>query len=90
MNYLVLRYYLNYLKFTSRFCTVTIRYYYTFGFYTFVGFQRYIICEIWFSRLISIDFTSCSKFERNLILFEFRQATWRFLTGRYHFGWIRH
>jgi hypothetical protein len=31
------------------------------GFYTFQGFQGYLICNFWPSILFSIDFTRCSR-----------------------------
>jgi hypothetical protein len=66
MNYLVLISNLKKLNFTSISCTVTMRYSCIVVFYTLQGFQGYKICKIWFSRLISIDFTSCSQIEKNL------------------------
>jgi hypothetical protein len=59
------------------------------GFYTLQEFQGYKVCNFWTSGLISIDFISCSKFERDLNLFDYRQAMWRYLIGGYQFGWIK-
>jgi hypothetical protein len=44
--------------FTSKFCTVPLRFLYVFVFYTFLGFQGYQFCNFWPSTLFSIEFTS--------------------------------
>jgi hypothetical protein len=58
------------------------------GFYTFQGFQGYLICNFWPSILFSIDFTICSRnleFESDLKLKGFdwilTEATWLALVG---------
>jgi hypothetical protein len=64
VNYLVQIGTFCHLKIISKFCIVTPWYYCMVWFYTLQGLQGYQICNFWPSRLISMDFTSCSKFER--------------------------
>jgi hypothetical protein len=90
MNYLVLKCYLNHLNVTSKFCTVTMWYSCIFGFYTFVAFQRHIICYFWISRTKDMNFWSLGT---NLFFNSKKKsylteglATWHFPIGRYRFG----
>jgi hypothetical protein len=64
-------------------------------FYTFLGFQRYQICNFWPSRTLYNDFTSSAhflKFENRIwIRFDSNwlgQDTWHVLVGRYQFSRI--
>jgi hypothetical protein len=64
------------------------RYFGSIGFYTFVGFQRHIICNFWTYRRFSMHFTSFSTIEIYLNQLKTGLATWRNRTGRYRFSWI--
>jgi hypothetical protein len=45
------------LKFISKICAVTPRYYCMIGVYTLQGFQGHKICKLWPSGLFSMEFT---------------------------------
>jgi hypothetical protein len=49
------------LFFTSKICTVPLWFLCKFVFYTLQGFQGYLICNFWQSRLFYIDFTSSAQ-----------------------------
>jgi hypothetical protein len=80
---------LNQFEIQFKLTTETMEYYCTIGFYSFLAFQRHIICYFLIYSLKDMNFVSFQIFEFYSNQTKPGLDTWLNLIGRYRFGWIR-